>query len=205
MTINIFKMDNNKKNEQVENEKFVLVMEEFNQEQQAFNKTVNDLVAQVNSLSDKIEAIKKDLDKPKPMSVNVDTKPFEKIAKQGFADIRRSIPDIIPMRHHHIFDRWAKGFIISIASLSLFTAVSIGGCMSLWSENKLLHANDLKFRMIHFAYPSISVWADSIYYHDPDGAELAIEKAEARLLETVPPKNERYKKEQGKKKHSRQK
>jgi len=199
-------MDNNKKNEQVENEKFVLVMEEFNQEQQAFNKTVNDLVAQVNTLSDKIEAIKKELDKPKPISVNVDTTSFENIVQQGFADIRRSIPNIIPVQHQHIFDRWAKGFLISITSLSLFTAVSIGACMSLWSENKLLHANDLKFRMIRLTYPSTAVWADSVYYHDPDGAEQATEKVEASEQETVPPKTnvtKKASKEPAKKKRGR--
>lgn len=201
-------MDNSKKNEQVENEKFVLVMEEFNQEQQALNKTINDLVAQVNTLSNKTEAIKKELDKPKSISVNTDTKPFEKMVQQGFLAIKQSIPDIITVQHHHHFNERSKGFIISAIILLLVTAGATGLCLSLWSENKLLHENALKYHMVRQINPRIARLTDSIYYNDPDEAEQATEKAEASEQDTKQPEinvREKQGKEAVKKKYGRRK
>ncbi|HXS58686.1 MAG TPA: hypothetical protein VN726_21305 [Hanamia sp.] len=81
----------NKKNEQVENEKIVLVMEEFNQEQKATNQTINDLIVAVNTIGSKVDDFKKELDSPKSVSVTTDTKSVQQIVQKGFTDVKMMI------------------------------------------------------------------------------------------------------------------
>jgi hypothetical protein len=72
----------------IETETLQLVLEEHTQEQAKNTKSVNDLVAAVNVLSDKFRELDEKLDKPKQISVSADTRPIQEIMKKGVADMK---------------------------------------------------------------------------------------------------------------------
>lgn len=71
-----------------ETETLQLVLEEHTQEQAKNTKSVNDLVAAVNVLSNKFRELDEKLDKPKQISVSTDTRPIQEIMKKGVADVK---------------------------------------------------------------------------------------------------------------------
>lgn len=84
-------MDTSEKNEQIERETLGLVLEEFTQEQKTTNQTINDLITAVNSIGSKVDDFKKELDKPKAVSVMTDTKPMQQIMQKGLTDVKLMI------------------------------------------------------------------------------------------------------------------
>ena len=88
-------------------------------------------------------------------------------------------------QHHHHFDLRSEGFIIAAIILLLFSALSAGLSLSLWSENKLFHRQSLEYRMIRVAYPGVAVWADNTYYRDPDEAEQTTQRYEAAAVKRL--------------------
>jgi hypothetical protein len=84
--------------------------------------------------------------------------------------------------HHHHFDLQSKGFIISAAVLLLSTAISIAVAISNYSESSRLQKSDLKFRIARQLSPLLTARVDSIYYEEPDQAELETQKREAHEL-----------------------
>ncbi len=84
-------MDTTGKNEQIEKETLGLVLEEFIQEQKTTNQTINDLIAAVNTICGKVDDFKKELDKPKAVSVMTDTKPIQQIMQKGLIDVKLMI------------------------------------------------------------------------------------------------------------------
>lgn len=94
-----------------------------------------------------------------------------------------SLPEVIPVRHYHHFDKKSKGFIISATVLLLTCAISIGTSISLWKENRFRNENSIKFRMVWQNYPGIAHWADTTYHRDPEAMKQITEKLEAEQLE----------------------
>jgi len=86
------------------------------------------------------------------------------------------------VRHHHHFDLQSKGFIISAAVLLLSTAISVGVAISNYKESSRLHESNLKFRIARQLSPALTARVDSIYYEDPERAELETQKREANEL-----------------------
>lgn len=84
-------MNNMGKNEQIEKETLGLVLEEFTQEQKTTNQAINDLIAAVNTIGSKVDDFKKELDKPKAVSLMTDTKPIQQIIQKGLIDIKLMI------------------------------------------------------------------------------------------------------------------
>lgn len=93
-----------------------------------------------------------------------------------------SVPKASEVRHHHHFDLRSKGFIISAAVLLLSTAISIAVAISNYHESSRLKETDLKFRIARQLSPALTARVDSIYYKDPDRAELETQKREAHEL-----------------------
>lgn len=75
-------------NEQPGTEALELVLEEFTKEQKSTNLTIADLVTAVNSLGNKVDTLKNELDKPKPISVIADTKSIQQSIQKGITDIK---------------------------------------------------------------------------------------------------------------------
>ena len=84
-------MDTTRKNEQIEKETLGLVLEEFTQEQKTTNQNINDLISAVNTIGSKVDDFKKELDKPKAVSVMTDTKPIQQIMQKGLTDVKLMI------------------------------------------------------------------------------------------------------------------
>lgn len=84
-------MDTKANNNDMEKETLGLVLEEFTQEQKTTNQTISDLITAVNGLGGKFDDFKKDLDKPKTIAVNTDTKPIQSIIQKNLIDIKLMI------------------------------------------------------------------------------------------------------------------
>ncbi len=98
--------------------------------------------------------------------------------QQSFA----SVPKASEVRHHHHFDLRSKGFMISAAVLLLSTAISIAVAISNYKESNRLQESDIKFRVTRQLSPVLTARVDSIYYEDPERAELETQKREAHEL-----------------------
>lgn len=84
-------MDTTGKSEQIEKETLGLVLEEFTQEQKTTNQSISDLITAVNAIGSKVDDFKKELDKPKAVSVMTDTKPIQQIMQNGLTDVKLMI------------------------------------------------------------------------------------------------------------------
>ncbi|MCE7072604.1 hypothetical protein LZG74_19985 [Dyadobacter sp. CY327] len=102
-----------------------------------------------------------------------------------FSQIKQAIVNVqktLEVRHHHHFDLQSKGFIISAAVLVLSTAISVAVAISNYNESSRLHESNLKFRIARQLSPALTARVDSIYYEDPERAELETQKQEALNL-----------------------
>lgn len=93
-----------------------------------------------------------------------------------------TVPKTSEVQHHHYFDLRSKGFIISAALLLITTSISIALAISNYSESSRLQESDLKFRIARQLSPALTAEVDSIYFKDPDLAELETQKREAHEL-----------------------
>lgn len=81
-------MDAAEKTENIEKKSLMLVLEEFTQEQERHSKSINDLVAAVNGLTDRFKSFEEKLDNPKPLTISTDTTPVQDIVKKGIIDMK---------------------------------------------------------------------------------------------------------------------
>ena len=131
--------------------------------------------SQNKTLSDTVIEIKKDLEH------HSSTQHLETYFSQIHQAIV-SVPKESQVRHHHHFDLRSKGFIISAVVLLIITALSVAVAISNYNERSRLEESDLKFRIARQLSPALTVRVDSIYYEDPDRAELETQKREANEL-----------------------
>ncbi|SFG27758.1 hypothetical protein [Pontibacter chinhatensis] len=96
----------------------------------------------------------------------------------SFQETITKLPKVLPVRHYHHFDDKSKGFIIGGIMCLLTVTVSVGLCFSLSQENGELQANSIKYELLKQAYPEATLWADSTYRSDPEGAEKYVELLE---------------------------
>jgi hypothetical protein len=85
----------------------------------------------------------------------------------------------------HRFEDKTKGFIIGGLVLFTFSAVLTGICLHLWSDNRMMKGNDVKFRMVRQMAPKIAYKADTLYYQNPEGMEKKTKKLEAQQLALI--------------------
>jgi len=81
-------METDANKEHIEPETLQLVLEEFAQEQKTNNQHIETLIIAVNNVGNKIDALKKEDNTAKNVSVPLDIKPMEAILKKGFLDIK---------------------------------------------------------------------------------------------------------------------
>ena len=89
---------------------------------------------------------------------------------------------VTEVKHHHHFENRSKWWLTGGIVLLLLISIVSGLYYSLYRENRRLHDNDVKFRMVRQNLPIATRWIDSAFYHDPQGAERDIEKQEAQAL-----------------------
>lgn len=65
-----------------------MFLEELTGELQTNNKTLDDLVKNVNQLTGKVARIEDKLAKPEPIKVTVNTGPIQKLVNDGFATMK---------------------------------------------------------------------------------------------------------------------
>jgi hypothetical protein len=131
--------------------------------------------SQNKTLADTLMDIKKDL-KQHSSSQNLVT---------HLSEIKQAVTSVLKtseVQHHHHFDLQSNGFIISAALLLLSTAISIAVAISNYNESCLLQESDIKFRIARQLSPALIAEVDSIYYEDPDRAELETQKREAHEI-----------------------
>ena len=131
--------------------------------------------SQNKTLADTLMELKRDLEHH---TSSQQLEPYFSQIKQAVA----IVPKASEVRHHHHFDLGSKGFIISAAVLLLTTAISIAVAISNYKQSRRLREADLKFRIARQLSPDLVARVDSIYYEDPNRAELETQKREAHEL-----------------------
>lgn len=111
--------------------------------------------------------------------------PAEQIQKT-LAEVKPIVEVIrnsMPVKVKYQLDPANKGLIIAGMMLLIITAISVGLCGYLWTENSRMQANDIKFRMIRQVYPVQANWADKYYNDNPEGMKDTTIKLEEQALE----------------------
>lgn len=95
----------------------------------------------------------------------------------------KQLPETVTqVEHHHHFGNKSKWGLMGGIALLLITSIVSGLCYSLYQQNRRLHDNDVKLRMVRQGWPAAVRWADTTFYHDPQDAEKVIEKLEVKAL-----------------------
>lgn len=90
---------------------------------------------------------------------------------------------VTQVKHHHHLDNKSKWLLASGIVLLLVTSIVSGLYYSLYRENRRLHDNDVKFRMVRQNLPIATRWIDSTFSLDPENEEKAVENKEAQAME----------------------
>lgn len=96
--------------------------------------------------------------------------------------IVRELPKAVKVNVLHQFEDKARGFIIGGITLLIVTALTIGSALYLWSDNRRMEENDIKFRMIRQTDPDIAYRTDTLYHQNPEAIEAETRRLEARQL-----------------------
>ena len=177
-------------------------IDELNQRMDGNEEIVDSLIKKINELETRevkntdytlhFEALKKIFE---IFSVRYNEESVELKAALGRLDITYSADQIqgalaevkpilemirksLPLKVKHQLDINTKGFIIAGIILLIVTAICVGLCGHLWTENNYLKAIGIKYRLIRQIDYVSSKWADSIYTSNPDKAEATVTKLE---------------------------
>lgn len=125
-------------------------------------------------------------DKTLPLQEKIHQQAFAattfKDAVERFSVLIRALPEEIKVGILHRFEDKTRAFIIGGIILLLFSSVSIGISLHLWSENGRMHENDVKFRMVKQIEPSVAFKADTLYHRNPVEMERKTKQLEAEQL-----------------------
>ncbi|MGY3053297.1 hypothetical protein ACVWYG_001495 [Pedobacter sp. UYEF25] len=91
-----------------------------------------------------------------------------------------SVPNVIPVRHHHNFDLRSRPYFIGAAIVFVTMALSFGGLLFLGFRRQELRSEAEKFRVVRGSDLSLALAIDSLYLQN---RESLMEKAETRILE----------------------
>ena len=97
--------------------------------------------------------------------------------------ILETIRKSLPVKVKYELNPKTKGWIIAGVMLLIITAISVGLCGHLWTENNRYKVNDIKFRMLRQVYPIQANWAEQYYLNNPDKAESETIKLEDEAIE----------------------
>ncbi|QTE35829.1 hypothetical protein J3L18_22140 [Mucilaginibacter gossypii] len=117
--------------------------------------------------------------------------PAEQI-QNTLAEVKKILEVIgksLPVKVKHEFDPKTKGWIIAGVILLIVTAICVGLCCHLWTENNRLQALDLKYRLVRQVDSVGTKWADSIYMSNPDkAAKIVIRMENEKVTKNKPSK-----------------
>jgi len=102
--------------------------------------------------------------------------------------ILEAVRKSLPVKVNHQLDPNTKGLIIAATILLIVTAISVGLCGYLWTENNRLKAVGIKYRLVRQVDSIGTKWADSVYASDPDEAETTTSKLENGTIKRFEPK-----------------
>lgn len=94
-----------------------------------------------------------------------------------------NFPKEMQVKLLHRFENKTKGFIIGGLVLFALSAVLIGICLYLWSDNGKMKDNDIKFRMVRQIAPNVAYQAETLYYPNPEGMQKKTKQLEAQQLD----------------------
>ena len=86
------------------------------------------------------------------------------------------IPTSIQIKHHVAPSSF--GILAIIITLVLTSVLALGWGIASYNEKQTLKANNIKYRMVMHRFPSLIPGIDSVYYENPEKAELVISKLE---------------------------
>jgi len=130
-------METNTNKGHIEQETLQLVLEEFTQEQKTNNQHIEALIIAVNTVGNKMDALKKEDNTAKSISETLDIRPIEAILQKGFLDIKfmigRQPKSIIrkfqillfpeqdaKLFYKIVFGRWFLWLVIMVALSNLY-------------------------------------------------------------------------------------
>ncbi|MBS1529128.1 MAG: hypothetical protein JSU01_02370 [Bacteroidetes bacterium] len=166
-------------------------MKEHNEQLDLIEEALQQLIQRLAAIEEKLNRL---TDTKPPEQASIDTEPlqselqetrqdFKQLGEKILAPIRQlnervaGIPTRMPVEHHHHFNERSKGFIIGAFILLIVTAGSSGLSLSLWSENRSLHSQEVKYGLVGLVSPWAVHWADTAYARDPEGVLQATKDA----------------------------
>jgi hypothetical protein len=169
-------MDNNKKISNMEKDTLEFVLNEYRKEQKEQTISIQELVKPINDFIGRFDTLGQRPEKEEQLDYF--RRELSEELQKHLRPLKHqlgNIPEKIPIH----FDLRSREFIIGGISLLIATAIAVGLCFGYGAENKRLYENDLKFRMIRQRVPSVAIWADTTYHHNPEFAKKQTDKMEA--------------------------
>ena len=148
-------METNANKNHLEAETLQLVLEEFTQEQKTNNQHIEALIIAVNTVGNKMDALKNEDNTAKSVSETLDIRPIEAILQKGFLDIKfmigRQPKSIIrkfqillfpeqdaKLFYKIVFGRWFLWLVIMVALSNLYN----------WGINYSDNSKEIEMRQI---------------------------------------------------------
>lgn len=78
-------------NNQIDMDNLQLILQEFSKDLQDMGKGNGDVIAALNTLSERINQFEQKLEQPKSVTVKTDTRPIESIVKGGIAEVQKAV------------------------------------------------------------------------------------------------------------------